>query len=172
MKGKTKSNKPSSDRWRLSRPKLAIGRRGVRRTQSILIPAAFATALHFLKSDAISLANSSLVPGFVSAPIFFRLACTSGDASPSLIADRSVFMIAGGVPAGATAAVQFRSTMSGNPASAIVGRSGNSGVRVLLVIASAFSFPLRMRPIDAERSVKAICTCPLMTANANSPPPR
>src|ERR1041385_1035527 len=85
---------------------------------------------HFLVSDATKRANSCGVPPSGSAPNLDNVALISGDFSASLIAALSLATIVSGVPAGATRPFQVTTCKSGNPLSAMVGTSANSGMRL------------------------------------------
>ncbi len=69
-------------------------------------------------------------------------------------------MIAGGVPAGARMPCQAIASKPGYPLSAMVGRSGATGERSLLVTASAVSVPARTCASAETGSANTTCTCP------------
>src|SRR3972149_4558692 len=70
--------------------------------QSILIFAAFATAVHFSMSAAIILPYSSPLVATTSSASALSFSLTSGDFVALMISASIFFTIAGGVPAGAS----------------------------------------------------------------------
>src|SRR5712672_898575 len=112
--------------------------------QSIVAPDDLITALHFRVSAASSAPSSSGDSIFVSAPSFVRLSRSSTERRPWLMTALSLATTAGGLPAGATTAVHEPCGKSAKPDSCMVGTSGNSGQRAVLVTASGRSLPARM----------------------------
>src|SRR6516165_8147409 len=112
-----------------------------RKTHSTLMLAAFTTAVHCASSLASNLPNSAGVPILISAPSVASRARVSGWARLSRNAALSLSMMAGRVPAGATTPSQNGACSLGQPASGVVGTSGNFEKRSAPAIASARRFP-------------------------------
>src|SRR5262249_60357351 len=73
-------------------------------SQSTLILAACATAVHFFSSAAMKAPNSSGVPGLLTAPMRVTVSCMSGAAMAALIVVLSLATMLAGGPAGASEA--------------------------------------------------------------------
>src|SRR5258708_5287879 len=135
---------------------------------SILIFAALATADQRLKSAAMTRANSAdvLPPGWGSG------ACarpgTSGGLTRRMPSLPSFLTIAGGAPAGARKPVQLTATMSATPASAMVGISGNAGMRRGAVTARPRTARLLSWTEAGPESTMVIRTSPFITAVTDS----
>ena len=91
----------------------------------------------------------------------FRRALKSSDAAICRDAASSLRTMGIGVPAGAIRANQVPATTSATPASASVGTSGRSGMRVGTVTASARRLPVATCGMAAGVSTNANAVCPL-----------
>src|SRR5262249_41127178 len=112
--------------------------------QSTLAPDALTTSAHFGISD-FTYARSSLgVPPTTSMPRSVRALRTGGSLTVAAGARCRVAVDPFGGPAGATSACQVVASKPGKPDSAMVGTSGNTAVRLSVVIASARIVPLWM----------------------------
>src|SRR5258708_38217879 len=78
-------------------------------------------------------------------------------------------MIEAGVFAGAKKAVQTGTSMSGTPASAIVGRSGHDGWRCAEVIARPRTVPALSGPLTGGGSTIVTIASPESSAGTDSP---
>src|SRR5262249_55796203 len=90
------------------------------------------------------LRTSSGVPPTTSMPRSVKALRTGGSWTVAAVARCSVAVTSFGAPAGATSACQVVASKPGNPDSAMVGTSGNTAVRLSVVIASARIVPLWM----------------------------
>src|SRR5262249_19311496 len=115
-----------------------------RARQSTLAPDALTTSAHFGISDFTYARSSSGVPPTTSMPRSVKALRTGGSLTVAAVARCSVAMTSFGVPAGATSACQVVASKPGKPDSAMVGTSGNTAVRLSVVIASARIVPLWM----------------------------
>src|SRR5262249_3094271 len=123
-------------RWRTRRNEPAG------RPCSTLTPVASITVFHSCACSASAAAKSCAVPIFASRPSSARPVRTSADRRPSLTAALSAPTMAGGVPAGASSPNHTSVGKPLTPSSCMVGGSGSSGQRTLLVTASGRSLPL------------------------------
>src|SRR4051794_15674648 len=111
---------------------------------------------HFALSARNNAAESSGVVLTTVNPSAAILSLISGTTMARLISRLSSTMTSLDVPAGTTNANQPSPWTSGYPASAVSGTWGNAGDRVLLVTASARSFPSRICGTAGGNDVNAI----------------
>ena len=95
----------------------------------------------------------------------------SGSASAALASALTLATIAAGVVAGTITPVQLVIVSCGNPSSAVVGTSGSSGWRSLLVTASARSLPLFTCGSDSGKFDTMRSICPPMRSVSDGVPP-
>src|SRR5665647_1865284 len=88
---------------------------------------------------------------------------TSGDLTTRINSVSSFFTMAGGTQAGVNMALQNEMFMSGNPASAMVGTSGNWCERADEVMAMARTLPALIKPAAGPVSTSAAIVVPAIT---------
>lgn len=110
-----------------------------------LICAALTMSRHFSPSDTLNRANvaGSDPTGLAPRPAY--CVTTLGWRSARAACSDSLATMAGGVPLGAHRPYQVLMSKPGNPDSAIVGTSGSSSTRRLVVTATARSLPDLMK---------------------------
>src|SRR5262249_41287290 len=125
-----------------------------RRAHSRTIFASLATLSHFAPSFLIRSANSAGELATGSKPSVRSRSLTSGSATMRTISRCQRSTISGGVPASVTIPVTVSDSWSGTPASAMVGTSGSSGLRLAASTASPRSLPSLTLAIAPGSAVK------------------
>src|SRR5258708_3896810 len=119
-------------------------------------------------SRSMILRNSSGVLPDGTMDIWSRRSLISGSFTTRATSCWMRFTIACGVPAGAWNPVKRRISISGPPASASVGRSGQAGSRFDEVTARPLTLPPFRGPITGRGFGMVNVTCPALTAPAGA----
>ena len=144
-----------------------------RRHSATFTPVTRTTSAHFGISCWMMAANSAGVVIFGSMPSLAKLARSSGDFNPSLIAALSLSITAAGVPGRRHhAEVDVVGLHPGIPASTKVGTSGSSGQRSAAVTASARTLPAWMCGSSTDLPLIVMSIWPAIRSEIIGAPPR